>query len=712
MKKFFSPRSIAILGASANLSSISGKPLRFLQEHGYQGEVYPVNPKYEEIAGVKCYPSILAIPGSVDAALIAVNYKRVPGMIEECIQKGVKFVTIFSSGFAETGAEGQKLQQQIVQLAREAGMRVLGPNCQGMVNLTEGIVGGFSASLEIKPLLAGPTGFVTQSGALGYSIFNLAQEAGVGFSYIVSSGNESDLHSLDFIEYMLEDEVTRMVVAYLEGIKDGEQFVRLANRALEVGKPLVVLKVGRSEIGQKAAASHTASLTGSDAVYDAFFKQKGIIRVDDIEGIIDIAGLLQRVKKIPQGKGLGIITTSGGAGILVADEAEALELDVPALDAKTKKVIMDIIPAYGSALNPVDVTAQVINEAEDFLKVLQVMVDNPDINALVIVITMITGASGQQMARDIVRMSHLTDKPLVVAWTAGDRLMRDSLEILREGQVACFKSPVRAVRALGALMNYGSFREKSLSRDERETLKPADKQVLTAAKEAAKEILTQSEDTLTEYQSKKLLACYAIPVTKEEVATSQEQAVSIAESIGYPVALKIDSPDVPHKTEAGGLKLHIKGQKEVEVAYQEILDNVKQYSPKARINGVLVQEMVSGGTEVIVGVNNDSDFGPTVMFGLGGIFVEILKDVSLRVAPVSKEEALEMIREIKGFKVLDGARGKPKADIESLAEVLVKVSRLALDLKEEIAEMDINPLLVLPQGQGVKVADALVIKKK
>ncbi len=706
LQPFFSPGSIAIIGASSNFQAISGKPFRFLLEHGYKGDIYPINPKYDEIKGYRCYKSILDVPGPVDAALIAVNFKLVLPMLQQCVKKGVKFATIFASGFAESGAEGKALQVKIGELAKESGLGICGPNCQGMVNLKEGIVGGFSASFEIRPLLKGPIGYVTQSGALGYSIFNLAQESGVGFSFIVSTGNEVDLHSLDFLEYMIEDPETDMVVAYLEGIKNGKQFARLANRALELGKPIAALKVGRSEIGQKAAASHTGSLTGSDAVFDAFFRQKGIIRADDIEDLIDVAALRQSISHMPQGKGLGIITTSGGAGILVADAAVDLDLDIPELDEKTRETIMEVIPPYGSALNPVDVTAQVINVADDFMKVLQAMLDNPDIHALVIVITMISGASGHKMAQDIVKMAGVSDKPMVVAWTAGERLMGENLKVLSDGGVQYFNSPVRAVKAMGSLMRFSAHRTEVLRRTE----SPRSPGIPEGAMGTASAILAETGKSLTEHQGKLFLQSYGIPTTREDVATSQEEAVRIGESIGFPLALKIDSPDILHKTEAGGLKLGISSREELVSAYDQVLSNCRSYAPDARIDGVLVQEMVSGGTEVIVGLNNDPLLGPTVMFGLGGIFVEILKDVSLRVAPVDYEDAMSMIREIKGYKVLAGARGRTPMDVEAIADVLVKVSCMAMDLEDQISELDINPLLVLPRGRGVCVADALVIK--
>lgn len=705
LKTFFYPKSIAIIGASGDLTSISGKPIRYLKEHGYSGNVYPINPKYQEIAGFKCYPSILAVPEDVDLVIVAINYKMVLRMLEEAAQKGAKYALIFSSGFAETGEEGKKLQDQVVALGKRTGLRIIGPNCQGMVNLKENVAAGFSASLEPRPLVAGSTGFVTQSGALGYSIFNMAQEAGVGFSYVISTGNEVDLNSLDFMEFMLEDPDTHLIVGYLEGIKDGEQFKRIADRALELNKPIVTLKSGKTELGQKAASSHTASLTGSDQVYSAFVQQKGIIRVNDVEEIIDLAGLAGKTP-LPRGKGLGVISTSGGAGIIIVDTAIEMGLEIVELAEETTRIISQYVPDYGSAVNPVDITAQALNNPDGFRNVMDAMIADPKVDGIVVVITMFTGAVGAKMATELVEIVTASTKPISVAWTAGDRMNADVYEILRKGNVPFFKSPVRSVKALGHFMNYGAFQQAR--QQDRETLKV--EAVAPEKMEAARGILARADKTLTENQGKELLAQFDIPVTREEVAATEEEAVAIAERIGFPLAMKIDSPDILHKTEAGGLKLHIGSQEEVRQAFRDIMANCRNYSPQARLQGVLVQEMVMGGTEVIVGVNNDPQFGPTILFGLGGIFVEILKDVSMRLAPLTHAEALAMIQEIKGYKVLEGARGKEPRDVEAIADVLVKVSQMAVELKDEVAELDINPLLVMPRGGGVKVADSLVIK--
>lgn len=462
IKTFLSPRSIAIFGASSNLDSISGKPLRFLKEHGYQGQVYPINPKYEEIAGVKCYPDLTSLPETPDLLLVAINAKRIFDVLEQCVAKAVKNIIVFSSGFDEVGGEGSELQKKLVEICKKNGIKLLGPNCQGALNLHENVTAAFSGSLENKPLIAGGTGFVTQSGALGFSIFNLAQEAGIGFSTVVSTGNEAGLHSLDFMEYMVEDPNTKSLVAYLESVKDGDKFSKIADRALVLGKPIIVLKVGRSEIGQKASASHTGSLTGSDEVFNAFVKQKGLIRVEDITDILDLADLIEKTK-LPEGNGLGIVTTSGGAGILVADRASDLELEVCELPEQTRKHISEYIPPFGSDINPVDVTAQVINNPEGFYKVLTEMLSVPNINGLVIVVTMITGLAGEKMAQDIVKVAKETDKPIVVAWTGGEKLMANALQTLRDGGVPLYKSPVRAVDALGTLMRYQVFRKKYLA---------------------------------------------------------------------------------------------------------------------------------------------------------------------------------------------------------------------------------------------------------
>lgn len=706
LKRFFNPRSIAIIGASTDIRTINGKPLHYLQRHGFQGRLFPVNPKYSEITGLACYPDIQSIDADIDLALIVVNCKLVPAMLAQCAAKQVPFVTIFSSGFAEAGEQGRRAQREVAELAAKSGIRICGPNCQGGVDLFHPTAAAFSAALDPAPFQPGPVGFVTQSGALGYSIFNMAQESGIGFSYVVSTGNEMDLDAADFMDFMLDDENTRMVFAYLEGIRDGAKFMRLADKALAAGKPLAVLKVGRSETGSRAAASHTAALTGSDEVVDAFFRQKGIIRVDDVQGFIDLAKALKGTARIPRGRGLGIVSISGGGGVLCADTAEECGLQVAALQPQTSAEIARNIPPFGSPVNPVDVTAQAINTAEGFANVIQAMLADPGVDGLVVVVTMIVGEPGLRMARDLVRLSRKAAKPIVVAWTAGPRLMEAPFAVLNAAGVPLYQSPVRAVKALAQLMHYGAGRRDRLASEIESQPPAADVPPLP---QALRELLSGSRRTLSERQSKQLLGAFGVATSRELLARSREEALAAAEKIGFPVAMKVDSPDILHKTEADAVRLGVPDPDRLAAAFDEILKNARSHHPAARINGVLVQEMVPAGVEVIVGMNRDPQFGPVLMFGLGGIFVEILKDVALRIAPIAREEAVRMIQGVRGYPLLTGARGRSKADIAALAETLVKVSRMAMALGPRLEQLDINPLVVLPQGSGVKVADALVI---
>lgn len=706
LQRFFNPRSIAVIGASQDIRTINGKPLHYLQRHGFPGRLYPVNPKYAEIAGLACHPDLRAIEDDVDLALIAVNYKLVPAMIAQCAAKQVPFVTIFSSGFAEAGEEGRRVQREVADLAARGGIRICGPNCQGAVDLFHATAAAFSASLDPAPFLRGPVGFVTQSGALGYSIFNMAQESGIGFSHVVSTGNEMDLDAADFMDFMLEDDNTRMVFAYLEGIRDGAKFMRLADKARQAGKPLAVLKVGRSETGSRAAASHTAALTGSDEVFDAFARQKGIIRVDDIEEFIDLAEALKGRAPLPRGRGLGIASISGGGGVLCADTAEAGGLAVVALRPETSATIARNIPSFGSPVNPVDLTAQAINTADGFANVIQAMLADPGVDGLVVVITMIVGEPGLRMARDLVRLVREAEKPIVVAWTAGPALMREPFAVLREGGVPLYHSPVRAVRALGRWMRYGAERGR---RPLAGPAGPGAAEGPPPLGAGVRDLLAGAAGALTERHSKQLLGAFGIAGSRERLARTREEARAAGEALGLPVAMKIDSPDILHKTEARAIRLNLADPRQLAEAFDEIVANARAHAPTARINGVLVQEMIPPGVEAIVGMNRDPQFGPVVMFGLGGIFVEILKDVSLRIAPLALDDALGMIREVRGYPLLAGARGRAKADIPALAQALVDVSRMALALGPRLGQLDINPLIVLPEGQGVRAADALVI---
>lgn len=700
----FSPRTVAVIGASADLTQIGGRAVQTLLAHGFQGEIYPINPKYAEVAGLRCYPNVRSVPAEVDLAVIAIGAAHVPGILRQCGEKGVHSALIFSAGFAETGEEGRRLQEEIAEIARQTNMRLVGPNCQGLMNIPEGVWAGFGAPFALDRLRAGSVSMATQSGGFGYAAVGLAEEEGVGFRYVVSTGNEADLDALQFMEFFLDDPQTEVVAGYIEGFKDGRRFRQIAETALERRKPLVIWKVGDSDVGQKAAASHTANLGGAAALYRAVFREKGVQEVGDVYELADLARAF-RGGKLPAGNRVGIVTISGGAGVLLADYCVAHGLELPPLSDATKERLRGLVPSFASLLNPVDVTAHIFNDPALLERALDVLVDEERLDSLVILNASLSGELALRVAREIARASAATPKPIFVAWSARANVGREAFALLDDARVPYFRTPVRAGRGLAALVSYA----RALERLERERAEPH--AVAWKSTTEAVGLLQSYPVQPAEYQAKEFLSRCGIPVTQEYLATSVEEALAAAHRIGYPVVTKIQSSDIPHKTEAGGVRVGIRSDDELRQAFQEVLEGAKRYRPGAAIDGVLVQEMVSGAVEVILGVLNDPLFGPSVMFGLGGIFTEVMRDVSFRVAPITRVSAEEMVREIKGYPVLKGARGKPPCDVSALVEVLQRLSWVAAEMKDEIAEMDINPLFVLPEGRGVRVGDALIRRR-
>lgn len=698
LERFFKPRAIAIIGASQDLDTISGQPLKHLQSHGYKGKLYPVNPRYKEVAGVRCYPSLADVPETPDLALILINASRVVDMLEQCGAKGVPYVIIFSSGFSEVGGGGVDLQQRLAEIASRHDIGVIGPNCQGMINVADSVFAGFGSifNSDYEP---GPVSMVSQSGGFGFSVMNLSSDGGLGFRQMVTTGNEIGVSTVDFLEYFIRDPQTEIIGGYIEGLKDASRLVDVGEKALEAGKPILMWKVGNTEQGQRAAASHTANLGGAMALYRAAFKQKGIIQVEDIQDLVDY-GRAFRSGRLPAGKRLAIITISGGAGILMTDEIVAGGMELAQLDPQTLEKLRGFVPSFGSLLNPVDVTAAIFNDTSLINRTLQTIIDDPNVDSIAMINASLQGELAEQIAREIVAVAKKTDKPVFLCWSARDVLAKECYALLDEARLPHYKSPVRCGRAMVAISWYAETKRRNESqRGEKplETHRPAVQQ----------ELAGKTSD-IAEYEAKRMLAEYGIPVTKEALATTAHDLFSAAKRIGYPVAIKVQSPDISHKTEAKAVRLDIADESELEVAYHEVLTNARAYKPDARIEGVLVQEMVKGGTEAILGVTNDPLFGPAVMFGLGGIFAEVLKDVAFRLAPVTLSVAREMIAEIKGYPVLAGVRGKAPADIDALADAIVKLSALAIDLRGELSELDINPLFVMEKGQGVVAADALI----
>ena len=696
--QMFHAKSIAIVGASTQDGTPSGQPLLHLKNLGYQGTVYPVNPKYESVRGWKCYPSVAALPAVPDVALIAVAAERAKDMLAHCGQKGIKVVIVITSGFAEMGDAGIAAQAELVRVAKQYGITMLGPNCQGMISVGQGFSLGFGAPYG-NVYNKGPISMTSQSGAWGNTVMMLANAAGLGFQNYQSTGNEAVTTSLDLVDWYLDDPGTGMVVSYVEGFQDAQRVVGIGRKALAVGKPWLLWKVGSSDAGARAAASHTANLGGSTALYKAAFRQSGILEVNDVTELADRAHALLAGRK-PKGNRVAVVTLSGGAGVLMADHCAKVGLELPELSTETTQALKTLLPAFAGLNNPIDVTGNIAARTENLIDSLRLVVNDPVVDILAVCLAAAGGPAGIALAQAVALVSTETEKPVLVAWTANLATTQDGYDVLKAAKVPRYDTPVRCVDGMDAIWRF--------AKAQADCTRIANEPVLALHRPLQQKALMGRTQDLAEHQAKQVLADYGIAVTREALAVNAEAAVQQAQSIGFPVALKIMSPDIPHKTEAGGVQIGLQDAAAVRRAFTEIMASATAYAPTAQIEGVLVQAMVSGGVEVILGVNNDPLFGPAIMFGLGGIFAEVMKDVSFRLAPLTRSEVMEMIQEIKAFPVLNGARGRPKADIEALADTIVKLAALAVDLKDQVAEIDINPLFVLPAGQGVVAADALI----
>ncbi len=707
LETFFYPASIAVIGASQNALKPNGIPLYLLNMFGYKGDVYPVNPKYERVGGLKCYPSILDIEGRVDLAIIGVAAAQVMEVLRECAGKKVKSVIIFTSGFAEIGAEGRAEQEEMKSLADESGMRILGPNCLGILNYYNGNMASFFYNQERKDLVhPKKLSFITQSGGLGGIIYQMVMQLSIGFNYFVSTGNEADVSFAEILDYLVSLDEVSIVAGYLEGLQgDGKLFREACRHALENKKLVTMLKVGRTETGAAAAASHTGALVGSDQVYEGVFRQFGVPRADDVEQMNALIAL-HATGRLPKGKRMAIITISGGGGVVVADKCPEYSLEVVTLSDYTQERLREFFPAYGAVRNPVDLTSQLFIDTELFQRALLLVMQDPeiDVGGFFYNLEMPDPEAGKK----IIEVYNEIDKPLVVfSWPTG----QDYAIEARKGLVQAGIPVIEHIPSgLWAISSLAEWAQKAGKPQVYPSCRPAKEQ--EEALGYLKEYSAFRGRAITEWQSKRILRAYGIPVTEEVLASSPEEAVKAAKGIGFPVALKIMSPDLLHKTDAGGVILNVSNEQEAEKAFLEIMGNVQNRRPDAAIEGVLVQEMLRPGLEVIVGVKKDPVFGPAVVFGLGGIFVEVLKDAATRVAPLNEHDARSMIDEIRGKALLAGYRGELPRDIDALIDILLKISRLAVELEDTVDEIDINPLILYEQGSGAVAADALVVPRQ
>jgi len=702
------PRSIAVIGASEK--TLYGRGIiEYLKYFKFGGNLFPVNPNRDEIMGIKAYRSVKAIPEIADLAIIIVERKYVLNTLKECVESGIKASIIITAGFREADVEGKRLEDQIVAFARENEHRICGPNCAGLANIQDSTVMCLLRE-EGRELTRGSVGFVSQSGALMMALAGVARDRGIGLSYIVSTGNECDLEVCDFMKYMLEDPGTSIVTAFIEGFKGPAKFKEVADLALLKKKPILLLKVGKTELGKTAASSHTGHLTGSDVVYDGLFQQKAIIRVADTYDLFDFTKVFSYPKR-PKGDGVLILTSSGGLGSLTADLCGDIGIKLPKIEGATLDELLGLkgLLTFDSLGNPADIRGQGMKILD---KVIPPLMKDDKFSLILICLGFSTVGTGvaQEIVPTIIDLAKTSEKPIFVLWVGrrsnqglGDR--ESGFDLLQKSGVPVFEKPTTCLRAIKALMNWTRFHGEW---KEGSTISLPD---LEISRQKVRGILEMNSGKLDEHDSKRMIAAYGIPITREGVATSMKEAKSIAEEIGYPVALKVVSEQISHKTESGGIALNILNGNELETAYQEILERAKKYNLTANIKGVLVQEMIKDGTEVILGISRDPQFGPVIMFGIGGIFVELFKDVSFRVPPISRFDAIEMIQEIKGYQVLLGMRGKKKADIESIIEIIMKLSNMALDLRDNLVELDINPLAVFEEGRGAKALDALAVMK-
>ncbi len=691
------PKGIAIVGASATPGKIGHSVVKNLIESGYKGGIYPVNPSTDEILGLKVYKSVLDIPDPVDAAAITIPAKYVLDAAKECGEKGVKGLIVITSGFSEVG--DVELENQLVEIAQAYGMRVLGPNVVGTLSNSDDMNASFAPFLPLD----GSASLVSQSGALLIAIDAITYTRRIGFDKLVSIGNMSDVNFGDTVAWLNEDENTKCISLYIEGLKDGSRFIRECSKAT---KPIVVLKAGVSEHGAAAAASHTGSLAGAQKIYGAAFQQAGVIESTDLSDLFD-STLAFSLEPPMRGDNLLVLTNGGGVGVLATDAAEKAGLPMKFAPESVQEELKKHMPSFGSAKNPVDMTGMAGNEW--YHDTTKFAFTHDWVDGLVVLYCETAITNPMEIAKSIyeaVKETGITDKPITVSFVGGEH-SDEAMQWLVEKGIPAYNAPDLAVKAMGKLRHYARLQDmKSEPVEENHN----------ANKDTARKIIADvraiGRTALTEIESKKIFKAYGLPTVQTELATSEEEAVRMAEEIGYPVVLKIVSPDILHKSDAGGVKVNIKDEAGVREGYNTILENAKKYKADADIHGIVIQEMAPWGTETIVGSVNDPTFGATLMFGLGGIFVEVLKDVTFRVAPISTKEAENMLNEIKSAPILDGVRGEAPRDKDALAKVLTNYAFMITDLADEISESDANPVLVYEQGQGVKVVDARIILKK
>ena len=697
MEKFFSPDSIAVVGASGTPGKVGYAVLENLVKYGYKGKIFPVNPSKKTLRNLPCYKSVLDIKKQVDLAILIVPAKYTFESVDQCVIKGIKAAIVISAGFKEAGGHGAKLERAFIDHARKSGMRIMGPNCLGLINTDGSLNASFAHGMPIPGNIA----FLSQSGAFCTAVLDWALGNNVGFSKFVSLGNKSDLSEVEFIEYLGEDPGTNVILIYQEGVNDGRAFMEVAAKVVKK-KPIIVLKSGGTAAGARAASSHTGSLAGSDKAYDCAFKQSGIIRAKSVRELFDFARVFD-TQPIPKGHGVGIVTNAGGPGIIATDAVEESLLKMSGFKKNTIDKLRDALPPAAAFYNPVDIIGD--GDHHRYRKAMEIVANDPNVHSILCLCAptnLVDLADFGKVVVDVAKKS----KKTVVASFMGHAKMGAAVKVMQAGGVPNYENPDEAVGALNSMVQYSKW--QALPAQKRKKFTDTNKNVV---KKIFKKVLSEDRTGLTEIEAKKVINAYGMISTKDFLAENIDEAVQAAIEIGYPVVMKIVSPEILHKTDVGGVLVGIEDDEGVRDGFLEIVSRAKKFMPDATILGVSVQEMVSKGIEVIIGAMRDPQFGPMIMFGLGGIYVEILKDVAFRIAPLTDEDAINIVREIRSYPLLLGVRGAPPVDIETIRDYILRVSKLMMDFPE-IDEIDLNPLLVQHQGEGAIAIDARFILRE
>jgi len=696
LEAFFQPRSVAVIGASSNPAKLGYAVVRNLVEGGYasRGRIYPINLSGGEILGLKAYPSVLEVPDEIDLVVVVIPYQHVPEALRTCGEKGVPAAIVISAGFREAGMEGLEREQELIAIARQYNIRIIGPNCLGVIDTFTPLNASFAAGTPPR----GPMAFMSQSGALGTAVLDIALAGRLGLSKFVSLGNKADVDEIALLQAWADDPHTKVIMIYSEGMPNGQEFIRVA-RQVTRRKPVIAIKSGVTQSGSRAVSSHTGSLAGSEQAYHAAFRQAGILRADSMQALFDMA-LAIGYQPALRGDRIAIVTNAGGPGILATDALERAGLTMARFQVETIQALEKYLPDAASAANPVDVLGDA--RADRYRFALQTVLADPNVDGVLVLLTPQAMTEIETTAQVIGELADQTDKPLLACFM-GEARVEQGISILNKHNVPNFPFPERAAAALRAMADYREVQQRP---EPRYTSFDVDRE---AVKSLFAQVLAEGRVTIGDAEARQVLQAYRIKTPRSQLAETPEQAEQIAAQIGYPVVLKIASPDILHKTDVGGVKIGLENAEAVRDAFELMIYRVQRYLPEARIWGCLVQQMApAGGVEVLIGMNRDPQFGPLVTFGLGGIYVETLKDVTFRIAPFSIQEAESMLSEIRAHALLDGVRGKPAMDKDAIVETLLRISQLVQDFPE-IAELDINPLIVYPRSQGALAIDMRLV---